>query len=169
MEQHQQMTDQELDEQQLIAEFAEVSMTPMQAFWIKVAVKAKELDPIAAGRDDAIRKLNPQHKNQFLEASREVIWLVSKKNPLRRTNAGRIFTATPYNAARCLVNDTHDLATDDQIARYNREMASRRVEADKIKAQSQPVIPAPIVNVTLSPEESKAIRESRKPSPPASN
>lgn len=155
-------TEQQLDEQQLLNEFAEAELTPMQAFWIKVNAEAQRLDPESARRDDEIRRLNPNHKNSFILTSKKLIWLVSKKNPLRRTTAGRIFTATPYLAAQCIVNETHEIATDAQIAKHNHEMARRRTEAAELKAAQNPPLPSPTINVNLSPEDSAAIRDSRK-------
>lgn len=69
----------------------------VRQYWQDVAIKIQEISP------------------KFPEG---VVYLVSRHNREKNTTAGMICTATVDHAAECLVNNTHDLATPEQISAY---------------------------------------------------
>jgi hypothetical protein len=67
-----------------------------------------------------------------------VVHLVSRHNREKNTTAGTICTANLVHAAECLVNNTHDLATPDQIQAYEHQQARKKqgiVQAEVAKKQ----------------------------------
>ncbi len=55
-----------------------------------------------------------------------VVHIISRHNREKNTTAGAISTAMLSLAAECLVNNTHDLATPEQIANFTRTQAEKR-------------------------------------------
>lgn len=55
-----------------------------------------------------------------------VVHLISRHNREKNTTAGAVATASLQLAAECLVNNTHDLATHEQIATFKREQVEKR-------------------------------------------
>ena len=55
-----------------------------------------------------------------------VVHIISRHNREKNTTAGAISTASLQLAAECLVNNTHDLASPEQIATFKRDQQERR-------------------------------------------
>jgi hypothetical protein len=142
---------------QLIADFTDSELTPMQALWARVNAQAAELDPKAARYDNEIRKLNPKHQNGFMAASTKVIWVTSLKNPAKGIRAGRVFTCPPLLAAQLLVGGTHKVASDEEIKTWHNEQGMRKETTRAIDAAKNP---QPMQQVVIGQEVIQAIRES---------
>jgi hypothetical protein len=147
----------ELD-QQLIADFVDTEVTPLQALWARVHAQAAELDPTAAAYDNEIRKLNPRHQNGFMAASQKVCWVTSLKHPARGIRAGRVFPVPPLLAAQLIVGGTHQLSKPEEIESWHKEQAHRKEEAKKLELSRNPPAAAPIHNFTFSADAIEAMR-----------
>lgn len=55
-----------------------------------------------------------------------IVYLISRHNREKNTTAGAVSTAALQLAAECLVNNTHDLATPEQITTYHKGQAEKR-------------------------------------------
>jgi hypothetical protein len=155
MAQEEQLQDLDL---QLIADFTDSELTPMQALWARVNAQAAELDPHAARYDNEIRRLNPKHQNGFMAASTKVIWVTSLKNPAKGIRAGRVFSTPPLLAAQLMVGGTHRLSTSEEIQAWHAEQGVR-IEASKtLKAAQNPQAP---VQIVLGADAVQAIRETQ--------
>ncbi len=55
-----------------------------------------------------------------------VVHVISRHNREKNTTAGAVSTASLQLAAECLVNNTHDLASPDQITTYKRDQVEKR-------------------------------------------
>ena len=55
-----------------------------------------------------------------------VVHVISRHNREKNTTAGAVSTASLQLAAECLVNNTHDLASPDQITAYKKEQVEKR-------------------------------------------
>lgn len=55
-----------------------------------------------------------------------VVHLVSRHNREKNTTAGAMMTASLQLASECLVNNTHDLATPEQVAKYRKDQADKK-------------------------------------------
>lgn len=127
----------------VIADYADASQPPMQAYWARVHVIAAELDPLAARYDDAIRKTNPKHQHGMMESSTVTIYITSLKNPGKGIRAGRVFLVPPILAARGIADATHHISTQAEIDGWNNEQ-QQRVRAAELVAASKLPPPAPI-------------------------
>jgi len=112
-------------------------------YWLKVLFFARALDPEAAALDDTAREADKRNDQAFWNRavmnSAKVIWLSSTGNhklPGAGTIqiAGRVISATPWNAALRLVGGTHRLATKKEIAGWHAEQKQRKL----IAADGQP-------------------------------
>lgn len=143
-------------DQQLIADFTDSELTPMQALWARVNAQAAELDPHAARYDNEIRKLNPKHQNGFMAASTKVVWVTSLKNPAKGIRAGRIFSTPPLLAAQLLVGGTHRQSTIEEIQGWHDEQGVRVENTKALAAAKNPQAP---VQIVLGQDAVQAIRE----------
>jgi hypothetical protein len=55
-----------------------------------------------------------------------LVHIISRHNREKNTTAGAISTASLQLAAECLVNNTHDLASPEQIATYAKNQIEKR-------------------------------------------
>jgi hypothetical protein len=134
-------------DQELIADFVDSEVSPLQALWARVHAQAAALDPEAAEYDTAIRKLNPKHQNGFMAASKKVIWLTSLKQPLRGIRAGRVLSAPPLLAAQLMVGGSHRLASEEEIDNWHEDQHEKRLETRKIEEAKNPRPPATVLQI----------------------
>ena len=146
---------------QTIADFTDSELTPMQAFWARVNVKAAELDPQSAAYDNEIRKNNPKHQHGFMQRSTKVIYITSEKTPIKSIRGGRVFLAPPLLAAQRIVEGTHRLSTQSEIDGWNDEQKQRIKQAETLAASKMP--PAPNVIVNLPESFNRGERNSKEP------
>jgi hypothetical protein len=142
----------------LIENVSSAEMSPMQAMWARVNAEAAKLDPNAARIDDEIRKQNPKHRSGYMEVSRKVIWITSKKTPIKGIRGGRIFQAPPLLAASLIVAETHRLSTETEIASWEKDQGQRRELSAEQYAVSHPAPPTPQVHVNITPETLASLR-----------
>lgn len=64
---------------------------------------------------DDVNRMAAEMMPKFPEG---VVYIVSRANRERNTTAGMICTVSVPHAAECLVNNTHDVATPEQIRAY---------------------------------------------------
>jgi len=143
---------------QLISDFTDSELTPMQALWARVNAQAAELDPHAARYDNEIRKLNSKHQNGFMAASTKVIWVTSLKNPAKGIRSGRVFSVPPLLAAQLIVGGTHRRSTDEEVQSWHNEQGTRMDAVKALKASQAP--PQAPVQIVLGQDAVQAIRES---------
>ena len=55
-----------------------------------------------------------------------VVHVISRHNREKNTTAGAVSTTSLQLAAECLVNNTHDLASSEQITTYKRDQVEKR-------------------------------------------
>ena len=55
-----------------------------------------------------------------------VVHIISRHNREKNTTAGAVSTSSLQLAAECLVNNTHDLASPEQIATYKKDQVEKR-------------------------------------------
>lgn len=77
------------------------------------------------------KDLASQHPNR-------VVFITSIKNSTKNTTPGATFSTTPYNAARGITDETHRLATDEEIQAFldhqeRNRVTNQRSEASKKK------------------------------------
>ncbi len=60
-----------------------------------------------------------------------IVHVTSLKNSMRNSTAGTTLGATPYNAARCIVDETHREATEDEIRGFFEHQERNRLEATR--------------------------------------
>lgn len=79
-----------------------------------------------------MQEISPDHSDG-------VIYLVSRHNREKNTTAGMICTARVEHAAECLVNNTHDLATPEQIRAFKerQEGAKKQILNAEISKRQQ--------------------------------
>jgi hypothetical protein len=98
----------------------------------------KSVRKVAAGLDQAAAQLDANEQDpalrQNLDLSQKEIWLVSIRNEQVGTIEGVVVSAHPMNAARLLKEQTHVLASPEQVQRHKAELANRR---DKIMAEER--------------------------------
>src|SRR5712691_7328135 len=151
-------------DQQLLDDFTDSELTPMQALWARVNTQAAELDPVAAAYDDAIRKRNPKHQNGFMAASQKICWVTSLKHPAKGLRGGRVFSCPPLLAAQLIVGGTHRISTPEEIAGWDQEQEQRKVEAKRLEAAKTP---APVQTIVISKEAVQAaLREEKRQAAP---
>jgi len=117
-----------------------------------------------------VEEITPKYPNG-------VVHLVSRHNREKNTTAGTICTSSIEHAAECLVNNTHDLATPDQIQDFEKLQARRKhgiVQAevakkqqfvmvmDKEEAQARGIptpddaVPAPVEPLRTTPKQGQS-------------
>lgn len=148
----------ELD-QQLIADFVDTEVTPLQALWARVHAQAAELDPLAAAYDSEIRKLNPRHQNGFMAVSTKICWCTSLKHPARGIRSGRVFMCPPLLAAQLIVGGTHRLSTPEEIESWQKEQDQRKAVTAEQAAIRTPPPPIPVHHIHLDAGTIAAIRD----------
>jgi len=77
------------------------------------------------------KDLEKKHPNR-------VVYVTSVKNSMKNSTPGATFSTTPYNAARGITDETHRLATDDEIQAFidhqeRNRVTNQRSEASKKK------------------------------------
>jgi hypothetical protein len=147
-------------DQQRIDDFVDTEGTPLQALWARVHAQAAELDPEAAAYDDAIRKLNSNHKHGIVDSSQKIIWITSMKVPGRSIRSGRVFCASPLLAAQSIVGGTHRKSTEEEIESWKAEQAQRKIDMRALEALKNPPAPTPEFHFSLPAEAIQGIRES---------
>jgi hypothetical protein len=91
-------------------------MDNAELFWADVKAMEQE-----------IKVTISKSKNHRL-AGEGACYIISKKNRNvnREAQAGRVSLATIKLSAKLIIQDTHELCTDDQIERYEKEMEERK-------------------------------------------
>lgn len=116
-------------------------------YWRSIRKIASELDPEAAARDtDELDAENRTH----LERSGKEIWLISIANETIGTVAGSIISATPWVAARYLKEQTHVLATPEQVRGYKTELTGRKDQIEREEADRKGVPTTKLLEALVS-------------------
>jgi len=71
------------------------------------------------------------------------VYLTSLFHREKNSTAGQVSTATPENAARVLVDGTHKLSSEDEVAAYKKLLERNRTEiakAEQLKKQQYIVV-----------------------------
>jgi len=102
-------------------------------YWRSIRKAAAELDPESARLD--ANEQEASERNNLARSTKE-IWLVSIANENIGTTAGRVVSCHPMNAARMLKDQTHVLASPEQVTVRKAELAAmkdtiEREEADR--------------------------------------
>lgn len=95
----------------------------IKEYWKSVRKVASRLDPEAAELD-AAEQDSALRTN--LDLSQKEIWLVSIRNEQIGTIEGKVISAHPMTAARLIKEQTHVLASPEQVQKYKQELATRR-------------------------------------------
>lgn len=108
----------------------------VKQYWRNVRAMAAKLDPEAAELDqnEVERELRVH-----LERSQKEIWLVSRNDDKTGGVAGKVASAHPWIAARWLKDQSHELATPDQVAAHKLELAQRKEQIEKDEADRKGV------------------------------
>lgn len=81
-----------------------------------------------------IRKEEARLKEEF---GTRTIYVMSVKNSSKNTLPGKVHAASHYNAARVLVDETHRLATEDEVRGYLDHQEDCRQEALRSEARKK--------------------------------
>lgn len=65
------------------------------------------------------------------------LYITSVKNREKGGTAGTTFVATPYNAARGIVDETHREATDEEIKAYFEHQEQNRIQSMRSEARKK--------------------------------
>jgi len=121
-------------------------------YWKSVRAAASELDPEAAALD--AREQDPAHRRN-LDLSQKEIWLYSIRNEAVGSSGGRVVSAHPLQAARLLKEQTHVLATPQQVSEYQAELVRRRNETIEAERERKGQTAAP--QIVISQEVLNAV------------
>jgi hypothetical protein len=113
-----------------------------KAYWRSVRKLASELDPETAELD--AREPEPSERTHLDHSAKE-IWLVSIANENIGTTAGRVATCHPMNAAKMLKDQTHVLATPEQITARKAELAAAKSVIEREEADRKGVTPSKLI------------------------
>jgi len=108
----------------------------IKQYWRSVRSIAASLDPEAAKLD---HNEEEREMRVHLERSQKEIWLVSKHDDKTGSIAGKVVSAHPWIAARWLKEQSHELATSDQVAAYKVDLAQRKEQIEKDEADRKGV------------------------------
>ncbi len=97
---------------------------------------ASGLDPESAALD--AQEYDPAEK-QYLNRSRREIWLVSKQRETVGSIAGQVVSAVPMIAARWLQEETHELASPEQVAAHKTQLGASKERIEKEEADRKGV------------------------------
>lgn len=91
-----------------------------------------------------------------------VVYITSLKNSSKNSVPGTTMSATPYNAARGIVDETHRVATDEEIKAFFAHQEANRVDNQKSEARKKKEIVVVMDRDRVSdfPEGSKNLVES---------
>lgn len=82
---------------------------------------------------------NVRRLEKELEAKHpdRVVHVTSVKNSMRNSTAGATVAATPYNAARCIVDETHREATEDEVRGFLDLQERNRIEVNRSETRKK--------------------------------
>ncbi len=66
-----------------------------------------------------------------------IVYVTSLKNSMRNSTAGTTVAATPYNAARCMVDETHREATEDEVRGFFEHQERNRIESQRSETRKK--------------------------------
>ncbi len=66
-----------------------------------------------------------------------IVHVTSLKNSMRNSTAGTTIGATPYNAARCIVDETHREATEEEVRGFFEHQERNRIEAQRSETRKK--------------------------------
>lgn len=108
----------------------------IKEYWISVRRIAAKLDPEAAALDqEELERENRVH----LDRSQKEIWLVSNNNENTGGVDGQVISAIPMIAARYLKDQSHVLATAEQVAAHKAGLFQRKEQIEKDEADRRGV------------------------------
>ena len=85
----------------------------------------------------------------------QIVHITSLKHRDKNSTAGATYSARPYNAARCIVDETHRLATKEEIAAFEELQKRNFAESTRSEAKKKQQVVVPVVmnNMTLGGAE----------------
>lgn len=86
----------------------------------------------------------------YLDHSVKEVWLVSIANENIGTTAGRVCTAHPMTAAKLMKDQTHVIATPEQIATRKAELAAAKVTIEREESDRKGVTPSKVIEQLAS-------------------
>lgn len=116
-------------------------------YWRSVRATAAKLDPQAAEKDAA--ELEPERRIH-LDKSIKEIWLVSRDSEHTGGVGRQVVSATPMIAARYLKDQTHELATEEQVRAHKAELAREKDRIEREEADRKGVPTSKLLEALVS-------------------
>lgn len=84
-----------------------------------------------------VRKLEKKYEEEVAPKHGGVVYVTSRYHREKNSVEGRTLSATPWNAARVVTDDTHRLATEDEIKAFLAHQETERVKHTKMEQTRQ--------------------------------
>lgn len=105
---------------------------------------ASQLDPEAAALD---AQETEREDRTHLERSQKEIWLISLDKEEVGSKGGQVVSAHPMIAARWMRDQTHELASEHQVAAHKHKLEQKKLDIEKEEADRKGVPSSKIVEM----------------------